>query len=150
MPSRNRRDRKRSKIAKNHQVSDQGKKARKAKFQEDQKVQFSAELMDHSSSWGWGNIDGHSLQDFFRKLFNFQGYTLQNLRGQGSHWVNIDSLSPNAQRRLREINQEDLEDLFSLRLAGKNRVWCIRDRNNLKLLWWDSRHEVCPSLKKHT
>ncbi len=33
---------------------------------------------------------------------------------------------------------------------GKQRIWGIKDRNILKVLWWDPDHEVCPSLKKYT
>ena len=36
------------------------------------------------------------------------------------------------------------------RISGPGRVWGIREEHVLDLLWWDPRHEVCPSPKKHT
>jgi len=38
-----------------------------------------------------------------------------------------------------------VEDLFSLRLTGKKRLWGIRDRHVFKVFWWDPEHGVCPS-----
>ena len=52
-----------------------------------------------------------------------------------------------AQKRLQEIAQEDIDSLWSLRLEGAHRLWGIRDGGVYHMIWWDPDHEVCPSDK---
>ena len=67
-----------------------------------------------------------------------------------NHSVAIAQLSKETQKRLVEINIIDIDELFSLRLSGRERIWGILDKGVLNLLWWDPNHRVCPSIKKHT
>ena len=72
------------------------------------------------------------------------------LESRQHHPIEINRLCPAAQRRLAEISQDDIDDLISLRLGGRERIWGIRDGATLKLLWWDPDHQVCPATLKHT
>lgn len=111
---------------------------------------FKADQMDNNGPWGWDDIGSSQLQELFQKIFESQKLTWQNLRDNGSHFVDRESLSSDAQKRLTEIQQEDLDQLFSLRITGRKRIWGIKEGNILWLLWWDPTHEICPSPKKHT
>ena len=66
-----------------------------------------------------------------------------------NHHVSVSVLSDRARKRLKDLNLEDMEELFSLRLSGKERIWGILTQGVLEVLWWDPAHEVCPSSKKH-
>lgn len=70
--------------------------------------------------------------------------------GAGSHFVELGDLCKDAQDRLVAIGQDDAGSLFSLRISGRQRVWGIREGQTLRVLWWDPKHEVCSSTKKHT
>ena len=61
-------------------------------------------------------------------------------RGNNSHFVRTERLTKQAKKRLSEIGQEDVSELFSLRLTATTRVYGIRDRRALKLLWYDPHH----------
>lgn len=67
-----------------------------------------------------------------------------------NHHVSTSDLSEKAWRRLKDLKLEDVEQLFSLRISGKERVWGVLTQGVLEVLWWDPKHEVCPSHKKHT
>ena len=67
-----------------------------------------------------------------------------------NHLMAISNLTKDAQDRLEEIGQLDIDQLVSLRVAGKPRVWGILEHSTLKILWWDPEHLVCPSLKRRT
>ena len=69
---------------------------------------------------------------------------------RGSHLIRLDRLIPKARKRLREIKEDDLDELMSFRISSKERVWCIQSENIMRILWWDPRHEVCPSQLKGT
>jgi len=49
---------------------------------------------------------------------------------------------------LAEIHQDDIDELFSLRLSSKECLWGILDNHILKILWWNMNHEVWPSKKE--
>lgn len=106
--------------------------------------------MDRSGPWGWDGFDPSLLQELFQKVFESQKLSWQDLVKNGSHLVDIEQLCPEAQKRLYQIQKEDLDQLFSLRITARKRVWAIKEGKILWLLWWDPNHEVYPSLKKHT
>lgn len=106
--------------------------------------------MDFEGPFGCHVLTGQDAREIQRKLGAFEGMTWSDIERAGSHNVAIDKLSKPARDRLTEIKQDDLDELFSLRLSGKERIWGIRDRSVLRLLWWDPEHAVCPSTKKHT
>jgi hypothetical protein len=69
----------------------------------------------------------------------------------GCHPIPIKELCSEAQKRLSQIELiATEEELFSLRLSGRERLWGIRERHIFKILWWDPKHEVYPVKKKHT
>lgn len=67
-----------------------------------------------------------------------------------NHSIPVEDLCRAAQEGLLAVKQNDVAELVSLHLSGKERVWGIRDKYIFKILWWDPDHLVCPSLKKCT
>ena len=112
--------------------------------------EFKAEQMDKKGQWGWDNFESKDTREVFQRIFELQKLTWQELVKTGSHPISIQDIIPAAQKRLIEIEKDDFDELFSLRVVGRKRIWAIRERNILWLLWWDPNHEVCPSHKKHT
>lgn len=110
-------------------------------------------LIDNDGPWPCRVIDGESLWTrIHTRMSDFETMEWgEILRDKHSHhFVKTSRLIPLAQRRLEELQQDDISHLFSLRISGEERVWGIRDRHILKVLWWDPNHEVCPSNLKRT
>jgi hypothetical protein len=101
--------------------------------------------MDWAGPFGWHDVEGGTLRFVADKLANFETMTWAEIEGRENHQVPCGNLCREARRRLEELEQDDLEELFSLRLTSANRVWGIKDRYILRLLWWDPNHAVCPS-----
>lgn len=76
--------------------------------------------------------------------------TWSEIEGRSSHAVKVTGLAREARARLDELRQDEVEELFSVRIIGRERIWGIRAGAVLHLLWWDPYHQVCPSPKKHT
>ena len=112
--------------------------------------EFRAEQLDRQGTWGWDRFEASQMQEVLQKIFESQKLTWQELRNNGSHFVDRSTLCHDAQKRLVQLQKDDLDQLFSLRLSGRKRIWGIKEGNILWLLWWDPNHEVCPSHKKHT
>ncbi len=108
------------------------------------------ELVD---PFGWHVLTSEILDSIRSKLQHFESMTWADILVTGknrNHTVQIDKLCPKAQKRLKDLHLDDVDDVVSLHLTGVQRVWGILNAGVLALLWWDPDHEVCPSLKKNT
>lgn len=105
---------------------------------------------DKHGPWAWSNHSCETLLETIAKLADLESMREDEWRQRGCHPVPLEQLCKDAHNRLRELDQDDLDELMSFRLSGAERVWCIRDRNVMRVLWWDPQHEVCPSLLKNT
>jgi len=112
--------------------------------------EFRTEQMDKEGPWGWNKFEPSLIQELLQKIFETQKLTWQELRDNGSHPVLYDQLSAEAQKRLRQLQKDDLDELYSLHISGLKRIWGVKEGNLFLILWWDPKHEVCPSPKKHT
>ncbi|MEK8020615.1 MAG: hypothetical protein VSS75_027425 [Candidatus Parabeggiatoa sp.] len=112
--------------------------------------QFS--LLDWEGPWGWRDVKANQWQQILQKLGHFETRTWADIKSDGNNHTVLIQKNPNSEvlKRLTEIHLDDIEELFSLRLSGKERLWGILDNHIFKILWWDPNHEVWPSTKKHT
>ncbi|RKZ64279.1 MAG: hypothetical protein DRQ99_15740 [Candidatus Parabeggiatoa sp. nov. 3] len=108
--------------------------------------------IDWAGPWGWHQLAAQKWQEILTKLGYFETRTWADIKSDGNnHAVDIQNTpNPEVLKRLAEIHQDDIDELFSLRLSGKERLWGILDNHILKILWWDANHDVWPSKKKHT
>lgn len=113
--------------------------------------QFSRlELVD---PFGWHSIDTALLHEIRERLQAFESMTWNEILVKGSkhnHAIQTTALCKDARDRLKEIRLDDIEELVSLKMSGEERIWGIKQHSVMLLLWWDPRHQVCPSHKKHT
>lgn len=122
------------------------------------------EFYDSSPSWrasklqmvepyGWHELDISTLYGIHQKLSQFESMSWKDILVKSrtsNHLVSIDKLCKPARDRLTAMALDDVDEILSLRLSGKERVWGILDRGTVNLLWWDPNHEICPSTLKHT
>lgn len=109
--------------------------------------------MEMIGPFGWQDIPTEKVLEIINKLSAFEKLTWKEIlveRNQGHHRVAVSKLIREAQERLREVRQDDIDELVSLRLSGRERVWGILEGGVLRILWWDAEHQICPSIKKHT
>jgi hypothetical protein len=90
--------------------------------------------MEMCDPFGWHRIHGTLLLEIREKLRNFETMTWSQIIGPQSHMVSRDSLCKNAQERLVQLKLDEIDELFSLRLSGKERVWGLLEHNVLTLL----------------
>jgi hypothetical protein len=105
-------------------------------------------MIDLGGPWGWSNVQEAELVEIQEKLGHLEAESWASLSGDRHHRVRVAQIIGDAQARLRQIARDDLDHLWSIRLTGRNRVWGILHGSAFYVLWWDPRHEVCPSLKK--
>ena len=110
------------------------------------------QTLDKEGPYGWRGVDSNTFWDEIHpKLRDFESMRWIDLLGpKKSHNIPVSTLSREARKRLTELELDDLDHLFSLRLTGSERIWGIRVKNILKILWWDPDHAVCPVELRHT
>jgi hypothetical protein len=109
--------------------------------------------MEMREPFGWHELGKEKLEYIRQKLRQFENSTWNEILLIGkkqSHSIAVSDLSKEAQQRLTELRIEDVDEVISLHLSGKERVFGVRQDIALALLWWDPEHEVCPSVLKHT
>lgn len=118
--------------------------------------------VDLDGEWGWRSVASrYWWERILPKLRGFETMTWAELfsaaggrrEGNNHHPVEVERLTKSAVGRLEEIGQDDVSELVSLRLTGTERIYGIRDRRALKLLWYDRYHgnndrAVCPVRKR--
>jgi len=65
-------------------------------------------------------------------IFVFLG---QHIKNPSSSQCRTTQISNNAQKKLAELQLDDIETLVSLRLTGRQRIWGIKIQNIFKILW---------------
>ncbi|MGR2680062.1 hypothetical protein [Chromobacterium haemolyticum] len=124
------------------------------------KVVVPAQVQLESPCWRFSSVDlggpfpwpkGSTEElEILSKLHEFDSMRWTEIEGAKHHSISVDRLSRDAQKRLEEIQQNDIDELFSFRLTGPKRVFGIRLNGTVKLLWWDPEHKVCLSNLKNT
>ncbi len=109
-----------------------------------------SKLAPLESKWAIRSGDETIKKDILSKLIHFETMTWMDIKSSQthkSHNVNIDKIITPAQKELVALNIYE-DQIFSLRLAGKERIWGILSRGVLEIIWYDPKHEICPSTKK--
>lgn len=117
------------------------------------KPSWRISIIEMKGPYGWNVLDAEMVLYVQTKLSDFEKMTWAEIftnAKKSNHSVSVIDLCSEAQSRLGEIKQDDIDQLFCLRLSGKERVWGKLDEGVFTLLWWDPDHQVCPSNKKHT
>ena len=118
------------------------------------KLQWCFELFDGVTDWrkNVGSENHANFRDVASQLKSYSSRTWNEVASNKhrDHPVTIDKLCEKAKKRLRELKQDDLDELWRLRFTGSERIWGIRSGHVLRLLWWDPDHQVCPWEPKNT
>lgn len=97
--------------------------------------------------------------DFIEKIINFSSMTWMEIArethdyGKSKHHYlkDMSKMSKDAIERLKIKKLDDLhEELYSFAFTNLLRIIGLREGDNFYILWYDSKHEVYPSAKKHT
>lgn len=146
--------RKREKRAKAQPKKTEGRSERQPRMAPESTQQesptWTLQHLDFDGPWCCKKADPGTLLRIVERLQALESMTWSEIEGRSSHVVKVTQLAKKARARLANMRQDEVEELFSVRLTGRERIWGIRAGSVLHLLWWDPMHQVCPSHKKHT
>ncbi|MGD0828082.1 MAG: hypothetical protein ABSA09_08360 [Desulfobaccales bacterium] len=114
---------------------------------------WQVSLLQMVDPGGWHDLEKPKAAEIKEKLAEFEKKTWNTIlvtEKHRNHTIAVGDLSSEAQERLAEIGQDDVDRVVSLRLSGQERIFGILDMAVLKLLWWDPNHQLCAAPKRHT
>lgn len=107
--------------------------------------------VDKNGPFSWlGLSDPVEYKAVIEALADIETMHEAALDARGCHFIALSKLAKVAQDRLTELKLDDLDELYSIRLNGRGRVFCVHRPKYMRVLWFDPDHQVCPSVKKHT
>ena len=101
----------------------------------------------------WSIASCNTVYDtIIMKLRDYEGMTWQEImsasggksEGTNNHFEDVADLCKEAQNRLIELHMEDVDRIFSLRLASRKRLYGTIEEGIFFVIWYDPNHEIYP------
>ena len=115
--------------------------------------------IDKSGEYAF-DLDRKDFQhkEFIDKMIHYSNMTWDEIKKQTHdnnkskhHYIPYNILSKTAQNRLKIKNLSNKsEQIFSFAFNNKLRIVGVREHQYFFVLWYDSKHEVCPSTLRHS
>ena len=67
-----------------------------------------------------------------------------------NHAILIDELCSDAQKRAIELKLDEFDELVSIAISGRERVWGLLLDGVFFIIWYDPNHEIYPTSKRNT
>ena len=100
--------------------------------------------MDMDGPFSWASISDKDLKAVWKRMGAIEAMSPAELLKTRSHPIPVSEICKDARDRLPEIYLDDFDELWSFRLGGKPRFWCIKYGSTYALLWWDPEHKIYP------
>ena len=120
-------------------------------------MRYTKTSADIKGEWSWGQKRSWGKSTWneiiFPHISSYKEKTWLEIENEvsGKHKRNksytIDKICHEAQRRLGEIQLEDLDEIFRFRLASRQRLYGFRICEVFFILWWDPDHKIYPLSK---
>lgn len=110
-------------------------------------IRFSFAIFDNTDWCSRELSDNARFRVIAAKLRNYESMTWNEIISR-DHTVALKKLIKQARQRIVELELDDAEgSLWRFELQGLERLWGIRVRSVLYVLWWDPKHQICPVTK---
>lgn len=142
-----------------HDIHQEKKVESRVPVHVDRHLTWSFVYADIDWDFGWKGKD--LPEDLFKEIIpRLQGLETQTWprviteAGRRNHYVAASEVIPDAQKRLavlvKTVFKEDVDDLFSMGIDARRRVWGLVRDGVFTIWWWDPQHQICPSELKNT
>lgn len=102
----------------------------------------------------WGFCHEQFDSEIMEKLESFESMTWAEIleasggksrgKGNNNHFIEIENLHKTARQRMEKL-KIITDEVFSLRVNGKTRLYGLLDDGTFSIIWLDRNHEICPS-----
>jgi hypothetical protein len=103
--------------------------------------------------FGWNTISRDDMGQVIGHFKSLESMTWADILVKAkthNHHCDVEKMCKDAKACLEGDWQGGADEVLTLRLSNKKRVWGILEGSIVYLLWWDPEHDVYPTLKKNT
>ena len=103
-------------------------------------------MLEFCPPFGWHEVTLSEVTAIQKRLAAFESMTWKEILHQSNddhHFIPVEKLCGPAQERLALI-APDVDEVMSLRIAKKRRVYGIMDQEVCQIVFWDPLHLVYP------
>jgi hypothetical protein len=112
-------------------------------------------MIEWDGPFGWDGLGREKLKDIVKKAKHFESMTWAEIKAgthgergkSNNHFVPVADCVKEAQKRFKQLvpYKKGIDEVFCLRLQGKERIIGIVEGHIFKVFWWDPDHSVCES-----
>jgi hypothetical protein len=123
------------------------------------KPAWRVQSLDENSAFGWDKIGQErwrrSVLPKLRHLETMTWYEILRAAGgrssgTNSHLLPLSDFPKAFQERLEAMGLSGIDEIMSLRLQGKHRLYGWMSENIMNIIWFDFDHALIDANKKHT
>lgn len=118
-------------------------------------MMWTCEKADREECWSWGQARDWGAEAWKSKISPFlrdyenkrwKDIEAEQSSGKKRHFAyEVEDICSEAQRRLEEIQLDDLTAIFRFRVQKKPRLYGFRIQHIFYVLWWDPHHKIYES-----
>lgn len=116
-------------------------------------------ISDEVGQWSWHEPRSWTNEEYqsniinhFNSVSNKSWNEVEDMRYNGKRGVRkrlhkhqpTNSICNEAQRRWSELEFDQYEEMFKLRLGSTKRIWGIRIKSHFYMIWYEREHKICP------
>lgn len=108
---------------------------------------------DHEGRWRFCDLQGDELRDVLQKMSHLESMTVGEVRATRKLFKEYElpgGLIDEAIQRLVDMGRDDMTAIHRLEFTGTQRLYGFLHSNVFHVVWWDPKHEIWPSKKRHT
>lgn len=116
-------------------------------------LRFRFDLLDDMDQWCLGSIKSEDLHLLLTKMKHFESMRVKEIFHAGEEpgkSYSMESIIKPAQERMRSRQLDDVDSIQRLNIGGAKRLYGLLKGKEFSVIWWDPKHEICPSPLKHT
>ncbi|GJC07027.1 hypothetical protein ACB288_20440 [Aeromonas taiwanensis] len=127
----------------------------------DSKLTWCTSITDIEDAWSWGEPRNWSDEEWqgeiIREMVLLSDLTWSEIArmetGEGKkrkrrkrhHPQQVDSITPEAQKRWRELDLNQFDTAYRFRLGGTKRIWGIQYGSHFYMVWYERNHLIYPT-----
>jgi len=133
----------------------EARKTNRAQSSDLMKLCWHIGMIEWDGPFGWGGLGREKLKDVAEKAKHFESMTWAEIKAgthgdrgkSNNHFVPVADCVKDAQKRFEQLvpYESGIDEVFCLRLQGKERIIGIVEDHIFKVFWWDPDHSVCES-----
>lgn len=99
---------------------------------------------DVGGPWSCSDLPSKSVKCIAIRMSEYESFTWTDLsQNKRAHLIRVSEITKVARDRLiNDLKRDDIDELMSMRITKKSRLWGVMRGGVYYVLWWDPDHKI--------